>query len=241
MTRRVVVLFVGFVLCGALAAASSAAPKASCTPQICMVTLNSPANGATFPFTSGMTIQFTWGIDFICGDSDQSQCAHDFPVEVKIATDQTLQGVVQDKYAGFCTPNCPQSWTSLPFTQPGTYYWQVTTRGGSNVRSSQCGLVVHAYRNHHGSTRERFADVQRHGRRSEDRFRYHKRHREQRHSAECRHLRADAVASKPPVDRADRRLHQLRSEPEHGGRRRRSRNLHVRKRNKQFRALSVLV
>jgi len=56
-----------------------------------------------------------------------------FPVEVKITTDSSLLNVVQDKYAGFCTPNCPMSWTSAPFTQPGTYYWQVTTtdNGGS--------------------------------------------------------------------------------------------------------------
>jgi hypothetical protein len=135
MRRGVALAVLAFAVVSAafFAGSSVAAPRADCTPDICNVTLQSPANGATIAYTPGMTLTFTWIINFYCGDPDPSQCEFDFPVEVRITTDQSLQNVVQDKYAGYCTPNCPQQWTSLPFTSPGTYYWQVTTRGGSNV------------------------------------------------------------------------------------------------------------
>ena len=116
--------------CAAFFAGSSAATtRDGCTEASCTIVLASPVNGQVIPYTSGMTITFGWATNWTCSGAG---CVNRL-IEVRITTDQTLQNVVQDKYAGACNPNCPQSWTSAPFTQPGTYYWQVSTKGDPNL------------------------------------------------------------------------------------------------------------
>ena len=141
MKRSILLLFCLAGVCGALAASmtfaasASAQRAASCTPSTCYFTLTSPGDGAQVTWIRGGSINFTWTASFFCGGGPD-YCNEYDTVEITVTTGPGLSGnVVLDKYVGVCNPDCPTSY-STPFSDPGTYYWQVSVRGHSSVTPS---------------------------------------------------------------------------------------------------------
>ena len=139
--KRSILLFCLAAVLGALAASmtfaasASARRAASCTPSTCYFTLTSPGDGAQVTWVRGGSINFTWTASFYCSGSPDFCTFYD-TVEVKVTTGPGLSGnVVLDKYVGACSPDCPESY-SAPFSDPGTYYWQVSVRGHGTVTPS---------------------------------------------------------------------------------------------------------
>jgi hypothetical protein len=95
----------------------------------------SPGNAAQVTWVRGGSVNFTWTASFYCG-GDADYCNTNDTVEIKVASDPGLSAnVVLDQYVGVCFPDCPTSY-SAPFSQPGTYYWQVSVRGHDTVTPS---------------------------------------------------------------------------------------------------------
>jgi hypothetical protein len=128
-------VFGAFAVSMTFAGSASARGAASCTPSTCYFTLTSPDNGAQVTWVRGGSINFTWTASFYCGGSADFCNLYD-TVEITATTGPGLSGnVVLDKYVGVCNPDCPTSY-SAPFSDPGTYYWQVSVRGHDTVTPS---------------------------------------------------------------------------------------------------------